>query len=138
MRHTIPFRGHPNVRSLHAMTIEITTDGDLTPRGDCIIGVGAATGCGGLPEDIKNALRRDGARVRITLSVDGHTFEVEGRGDRRLELSHPGDIVVRKSSYVCPRTMAIGCNAASDDIPREMVRSLRDPGAAGLMSICVE
>jgi hypothetical protein len=38
----IPFVGHAMVRATHARTIEITTEGHLTARGDCIIGVAAA------------------------------------------------------------------------------------------------
>ena len=51
------FYGHPNIRSLHAKTIEITKDEHLTPRGDCIIGVKANKACADLDESFKHRLK---------------------------------------------------------------------------------
>ena len=137
MRHKITFHGHSNVRSLHAKTIEITRDTRLTLQGDCIIGVGAQSGCGSLPDDLKSMLRRSDTRVRITISVNDRSFDIEGNGDSRLSLTHEEDIVIRKSRYVCSRTMAVKCNAAADDIPREMVHDLQNPDAIGVMTVTI-
>ncbi len=53
----VTFYGHPNVRSLHPKTIEITKDEHLTPRGDCIIGVRANKACADLDEALKHRLK---------------------------------------------------------------------------------
>ena len=132
------FRGHPMVRSLHPTTIEVTTEGRLTERGDCIIGVEADKGCAQLSSSVKGALRSMGSKVTIGIVVGPWTFVVKATGDPRLELSHAHDIVVRRSDFVSNRTAAVHADRASRDIPREMVRLLRSPGAAGRLVIEVE
>lgn len=135
MRFEIGFYGHPNVRSLHRTTIEITRERRLGVRGDCIIGVGADCGCAGVPEELKKALRDPDHTVRFSVLVGGRAFELSGRGHADLTLAHQDDIVLRKSGFVCPRTIAVGCDRASDDIPRGMVRLLQDPGRRGVLRI---
>ena len=137
MAFEIPFSGHRNVRSTHGMTIEITRERRLTPRGDCIVGVGAAAGCLGLPPGLKERLRAPGAAVTVLIRAGGREFAVRGRGHPGLILTHPDDIVIRRSGYICPRTLAVGCDKAADLLPREMVESLRRPGAAGSLVIVV-
>lgn len=136
--HEVEFRGHPNVRSLHRSTIEVTTARTLTPAGDCIVGVGASHGCAGLPGALKAALRDGRSRVRVTLLAGGLEYAVSGRGDPRLALSHPDDIVVRRSSFACPRTLAVGCDGSASEVPREMVSYLSGSGARGALRIEVQ
>ncbi len=135
VRFEISFTGHENIRSLHQKTIEITRDPDLTPSGDCIVGVNASAACGGLPEDLKERLRDPQTRVRFSIVVGRQAFSFEGRGHPGLELSHPGDIVIRKSGFTCPRTMAIKSDKASDSLPRSMVRALQDPKTTATLTV---
>ena len=65
-------------------------------------------------------------------------FVFSGKGHEGLLLSHNEDIVIRKSSFVCPRTMAVECDKASDLIPRKMVRILQDPKTRGVLTIRVD
>jgi len=131
----VTFHGHPLVRSAHPTTIEVTTEDHLTANGDCIVGVGASSGCEQLDARVKEGLRTKGSRVTIRLAVGNHTFEVKAEGDPRLELSHPNDIVIRRSDFISDRTLAVHADAAAKDIPRELVRLLRDPGAVGRLEI---
>lgn len=131
----VTFHGHPMVRSAHPTTIEVTTEDHLTPRGDCIVGVGASSGCAQLDPRVKEGLRRKGSRVTIRLVVGSLVFEVKAEGDPRLELSHPSDIVIRRSDFISDRTLAVRADASAKDIPRGMVRLLRDPGAVGRLEI---
>lgn len=135
MRFEVGFGGHGNVLSTHKKTIEITRERHLTMRGDCIVGVGAQCGCAGLPEGLKAGLRRRDSRVRLLIRAGGMEFEVNGRGHEGLTLEHPDDIVARKSGFVCPRTLAVMCDKASDDMPRGMVRALQDPSSRGTLTI---
>lgn len=135
VRFEIPFYGHKNVRGLHPRTIEITTEPDLTLQGDCIIGVNADCGCKRIPAEIKKRLKREDAVVTITIQVDGKSFQIRGKGHPDLKLENPHDIVIRKSGFVCPRTLAVGCDLASDDIPRQMIKMLQDPKTKGLFII---
>ena len=137
MEFSIGFSGHRNIRSNHQRTIEITKEGHLTPQGDCIIGVNAACACADLPEEIKQEIRDPESRITLSIRVGDENFVVTGRGDPGLILTHQHDIVVRKSDFVCPRTLAVGCDKASDMIPRSMVSALQDPMTRGTLTITV-
>jgi len=135
MRFEIPFHGHENIRSLHPKTIEITTESHLTVNGDCIVGVGASSGCNDLPEKMKMLLQNSKSSVDCTIVVKDFSFKVKGRGSDKLTLTNPHDIVIRKSAFTCPRTMATNCNAASDAIPRQMIKALQNPDTRGIFAI---
>ena len=135
MHFEIPFYGHENIRSLHQKTIEITTESDLTLSGDCIIGVGASCGCNDIPEKMKRLLRSSKINILFTIKVKDFSFKVKGKGHDELVLTHPHDIVIRKSSFVCPRTLATNCDKASDSIPRKMIKILQNPDTKGIFAI---
>ena len=135
MQYEIPFSGHENIRSLHKKTIEITREGKLTPSGDCIIGVKAKCGCKGIPNEIKEKIRDPNSVVIFSINVDGYKFQVKGKGHKDLICSDPNDIVLRKSNYVCPRTLAVKCDKASDSIPRKIIQLLQNPKTKGFFSI---
>lgn len=135
LKETVKFRGHRMVRSTHPTTIEVTTEEDLTEQGDCIIGVGAEKGCAGLGPGVKSLLRAEGVRVKVTIAAGGESFVIHARGDPRLTLTHPHDLVVRKSEFTSDRTVAVGADASSRDIPRSLVRLLQDPATLGSLVI---
>jgi uncharacterized protein len=131
----IPFVGHAMVRAMHARTIEITTEGHLTARGDCIIGVAAARGAAGLSTPMKKALGSDDARVRFTIVAPECEFSFHANGSKDLTFESATDVVIRTSEFVCGRTIAIKAESSAREIPRDLVRTLRSPGAAGLLRI---
>lgn len=124
MHFEIPFYGHENIRSLHQKTIEITTGSELTLQGNCIIGVNASCGCNDIPEKMKNLLRASKSDVLFTITVKDFSFKVKGKGRKDLILTNPHDIVIRKSSFICPRTLATHCDKASDSIPRNIIKQI--------------
>lgn len=132
---TVEFRGHPMIRGSHPTTIEVTTERYLTEEGDCIIGVAASSGCLQLDDELKEALRKKGAQVKVRIVVEGRSFEFNAKGDPRLELSHPHDIVIRKSDFVNGRTLAIGAGMAARSIPRELIHLLKNPQTLGKLEI---
>ena len=123
------------MRAFHPRTIEITTEPELTVQGDCIIGVSASCGCSGIPDEMKQMVRRSDSRIKITIKVNDSSFTVYGSGHEDLKLENMHDIVIRKSNYICPRTLAVNCDKASDDIPRKMIKQLQDPKTKGLFVI---
>ena len=135
MHFEISFNGHKNIRSLHPKTIEITTEPNLTLNGDCIIGVEASCGCNDIPEQMKNLMRNSKSEILFTILVNDVYFKVKGSGHENLILTNPHDIVIRKSSFICPRTLAIQCDLASDSIPRQMIKILQNPDSKGVFSI---
>ena len=134
----IQFCGHKNIRSLHSRTIEITKDPNLTLNGDCIIGVSATKSCSDLTTAIKNKIRRDQSIVEIDLIVEPYSIKIHGIGNDNLLLTHQHDIVLRKSNFICDRTLCLGCNVSAMHIPRKMIDLLKDPSKQGLLIISVE
>ena len=137
MKFEIMFMGHKNIRALHQKTIEITKETSLTPQGDCIVGVGAKCGCADLPDNIKEKLRDPKCTIKFMIKVDAQTFSWSGKGHPDLALTHTTDIVLRKSRFLCPRTLAVECDKASDSIPRTMIKALQNPDTVGRFIIKV-
>jgi hypothetical protein len=134
----VTFYGHPNIQSLHAKTIEITKDEHLTLRGDCIIGVKANKACADLDESFKHRLKSNSAVVRIEIMVGDKSLLITGRGDERLSMLNANDIVIRRTNFVCPRTMSVLCDKASSDVPRKLVKILQDQETKGIFRITLE
>ena len=134
----IQFCGHKNIRSLHTRTIEITKDPNLTLNGDCIIGVSATKSCSDLTSAMKNKIRRNRSIVEIDLIVEPFSINIHGIGNDNLLLTHLHDIVLRKSNFICDRTLCLSCNVSAIQIPRKMIDLLKDPSKQGLLVIGVE
>ena len=134
----IAFYGHRNIQSFHTRTIEITKDPNLSLRGDCIIGVNANKSCWDISDKLKHSLKDDNSFIIIDVTVGNMSFIINGLGNSRLLLLSRHDVVIRKSNFICERTIAIRCNKASSDIPREMIMSLQDPETTGLLRITAE
>ncbi|RLI74831.1 DUF371 domain-containing protein, partial [Archaeoglobales archaeon] len=49
-----------------------------------------------------------------------------GFGHPKLSFTHKTDIVIRKSKYICGRTLLISANKAASDLNREFVDLLKD------------
>ena len=100
----------------------------------------------GIAEDLVNTFLMAGKiakeisdrGAKITIKADKYSFSVHGNGSKKLTLKHPKDIVLRKSAFTCTRTLAINCDKASSDIPREMIHVLQNPKIIGKMIIEVE
>jgi uncharacterized protein len=135
---TVAFRGHRNIRCLHDKTIEITKEASLSTKGDCIAGVSATKACNDLDTDLKARLLEPGRRVNLELIVSDITFRMYGYTDNRLILSHDHDIVIRKSNYICPRTLCVLSSKASSDMPRDLVTKLQNPATVAELKIIVD
>lgn len=79
-----------------------------------------------------------GRKVNLEINAAGLTFRMYGFTDQRLILSHDHDIVIRKSNYVCSRTLCVLCNKASSDIPRDLVLKLQNPTTVAELKIIIE
>lgn len=135
---SVTFLGHRNIRCLHSKTIEITKAVSLSTKGDCIAGVSASKACSDFDSELKAKLSETGRKVNLEIIIGERNFRMHGFSDQRLTLSHTHDIVIRKSSYVCPRTLCVLCDKASSDIPRDLVMKLRDPTTIAKLNIFIE
>lgn len=126
IEHIIAY-GHRNVQATHTTTFEITKEREVTKKGDCIIAVSANKGLADLSSEFKEKLCRENARLIILLRVRDSEEIINAFGSPHLILVHPTDIVVRKSDYICSRTLAIHADKAACDFSKTFVQKLRNP-----------
>ncbi len=124
---TVKAHGHPNIRGTHRSTIEITREEELTPRGDCIIGVGADKAINDLSPEFLETLKNDDAVLIAILSTSSYRDTILAQGSRNLILDSNEKIIIRKSSYIEPSTLGIKSNKAARDINRGLINELRNP-----------
>ena len=124
MNFKIKAKGHENVLSLHKSTFEITKDNDLSLSGDCIIGLDIDKSMEDFPEEFKEMLANDDTKVIVELKTPNASDTIEGYGHHDLTLSHPTDMVCRKSTFVCSRTLMIKSNKAAIDLNRDLIKDL--------------
>ena len=124
MNFKIKAKGHENVLSLHKSTFEITKDKDLSLSGDCIIGLDIDKSMEDFPEEFKEMLANDDTKVIVELKTPNASDTIEGYGHHDLTLSHPTDMVCRKSTFVCSRTLMIKSNKAAIDLNRDLIKDL--------------
>jgi hypothetical protein len=120
-------RGHENIQGRHKSTLEITKDSKLSTRGDCIIAVSADKALTDLSPKFKENLRRENSEITMLIEAGDITETVSAYGDSQLILSHPTDMVVRKSNYICSRTLAIEADKAACDLSRKLAERLKNP-----------
>jgi hypothetical protein len=135
---TFRARGHPNITAAHTTTLMVTREPGLTERGDCIIAVSAEKGLGDLDWRIKKVIRSRQARIKLALAADNLAFEVSGMGHPELTLSHPTEIVARKSSFICDRTLMIGADGAACNISEQLLRLIKGEEKIIEITIAVE
>ena len=119
--------GHENIRATHKTTLEFTKDTHLSKKGNCIVAVAADKALADLNPEFKENLRKPHAKLTILIEAGGIAEQVNAHGSPQLFLTHPTDMVIRKSDYVCSRTLAIHANKAAQDLSRELVEKLKKP-----------
>jgi hypothetical protein len=119
--------GHEKIQATHNTTLEFTKDKHLSKKGDCIVTVAADKALANLNSEFKEKLRKPHAKLSILIEVGGIIEQVAAQGSPQLILAHPTDMVIRKSDYVCNRTLAVHADKAAQDLPRNFVEKLKDP-----------
>ncbi len=119
--------GHPNVSSTHKTTLEFTTESDLSTKGDCILAVKSTCSLRNLPDNLKEKMKIDGQTIIVILEVDHKQEKIIGYGNSKLSFTDENAIIIRKSPFVCSRTLMINSNKAAFDISRDIVNSLTTP-----------
>ena len=107
--------GHPCISACHATTLEFTTSADVTPQGDCIIGVSARPGF----------RRLFGLRGRQVLILTVGGLEERVRFEANPGYSDAHEMVIRKSGFLSPRTL--GTHADKSALDLCFRGRLRDP-----------
>jgi len=130
--------GHENIRATHKTTFEITKESTLTKRGDCVIGVSATKGAKDLSPEFKEAMKREDVQITITIEANEIREVVRARGSPQLLFTHSTDMVVRRSNYICGRTIAIEANKAAKDISRKLIEKIQNSSHACKITLTVE
>ena len=61
-------RGHENVRGMHKSTFEITKEAELSPQGDCIVGVAADKGAADLSPKFRELMAKEGIYYGLVMA----------------------------------------------------------------------
>lgn len=118
--------GHPNVTATHTTTFEITKTKDIKKDADCIIAVKANKACKDLVKEMKDGLK-EGRMVEIAIEAEGVEDKITAYGSPALKLTHPEDIVVRKSDFIDNRTLAILADKAAFELDQDLIEKMRNP-----------
>lgn len=137
IKEIIHAQGHENILCTNMTTFEITKDTHMTKRGDCIIAVNADKAGAELNQEFKKALQSDSARLTIAIEADAEKEIVNASGHPQLTLTHPTDLVVRKSDYVCNRTLAIHADKVARDFSKALVKRLQNPKQVVIITLTV-
>ncbi|WP_375490963.1 DUF371 domain-containing protein [uncultured Jatrophihabitans sp.] len=108
-------RGSADIRATHRKTMELTPDESITERATCVIGIGVRTDDAGPVA---------AGPVTITITAGGNAFSFDARANSSWT---PGPAVIRRSPMQLPGTLAVDADAASADLPRDLVAALTDP-----------
>lgn len=118
--------GHKNILAVHPTTIMITKDEHLSQTGDCIVVVAANKTLKTLSSKFIDSLRKSDSKVTIVFEIDNLKEQVTAFGSPKLTLTHPTDMVIRKSNFICNRTLAIHADRSANDFSRAFVNKLKD------------
>jgi len=130
--------GHENILGVHPTTLMITKDVHVSKNGDCIVAMSADKSVTDLSIKFKEELRKPNAKITITIEAGGYREGIKASGSPNLCLCHQTDIVIRKSDYICHRTLAIYADKSANDLPREFVEKLKDPKQEVKITLTVE
>ena len=119
--------GHKNIQATHETTVEFTKVIHLSKKGNCIVAVAADKSVNDLSDGCKKKLRNNNSKLTIIMEVDGIIDKIIAEGSPNLPLTNSKDIVIRKSDYICNRTLAINANKAACDLSSNLVEKLKDP-----------
>ena len=119
-------KGHKNVSSKHKSTFEITKDAEISPTADCIIGTDMDKTMLNFPPEFKDKIADSNTRITVELKTENGYDEITGWGHEDLTLTHPTDIVIRKSDFTCSRTLMINADKAAKDLDGNLIEDLKN------------
>jgi hypothetical protein len=114
-------RGHPLVLGTHPTTFEVTCEDYLSKNGNCIVGIAAEKGCAGLSPAFKYVLTHNDAVLITLLECDGVSVTIRSQGSSQLLLDNLTDMVWRKSTFICGRTIGIMSDRVALTLPRDLM-----------------
>lgn len=120
MAYSFKAKGHANILATHTRTLEFTRDPDLSPDGDCIVGVSADFS----PQQLK-ALVDNHNRLRMRIKAGGLAEEITFTVNKRFNSKR--EIVLRFSEFSSDRTLGFRASKSAAHLDRKLVKLLRNP-----------
>ena len=74
----------------------------------------------------KEKIANSNTKVKVILDTENGHDEITGYGHEDLTLTHPTDIVIRKSDYTCDRTLMINADKAAKDLDSNLIEDLKN------------
>jgi hypothetical protein len=130
--------GHRNITAKNKSTFEITKEAHLTKKGDCVIAVNASKGALDLDPNFKKMAAKKNSKISIQIEIDNVIQTVFGVGGLSLTFQHPTDLVARKSTFQCGRTLMIKSNKAAFDFSSEFIANIQCPEKKILITLMAE
>ena len=129
--------GHVNVQATHHATLEFTKDTHLSSNGDCIFVVAADKGLADLSAEFKAALKKPHAKLTVKIEAGEVSDEIHANGSPKLALTHPREMVLRKSDFASDRTLGVHADKAAKDLSRALAEKLRNPKQQAKITLTV-
>lgn len=118
--------GHPNIRATHKTTFEFTKDKNLTPNGDCIVGVNADFSL----LELKKILKFK--NIQIIVKVGEHIIMADAKVNPNF--CSEEEIVIRNSDFISDRTLGINSDKVAFDF-LGVIDKLKDPAQKIIVEI---
>lgn len=122
--------GHPHISGAHNTTLEFSKDDEVTPMGDCIVGIKADFDLEQLKQFIKKCSSK---KVIITITTPNKKIKETIFAELNPSFSSDKELVIRKSGFCSERTFAINADKAASGIRRELISFLKERGS----KICI-
>ena len=120
-------KGHSNILATHKSTLEFTKDETLSLKGNCIIGVSSTHSLSEFPAELRKKIKDSSTIILVKLQTGNYTDYIKGSGNSDLDLSDESAIIIRKSDFICSRTLMIKSNKAAKDIDERIIKAMRNP-----------
>jgi hypothetical protein len=78
------------------------------------------------PDEFKEMIADSSTKITVDLKTENGHDEITGFGHEDLTLTHPTDIVIRKSDFTCSRTLMINADKAARDLDEKLIDDLKN------------
>ena len=129
--------GHENITARHKTTLEFIKDGDLSLKGDCIVGVRAYFDLKGIKKFINNLKDNQVAIIIKTIPVNKNqkTILEKIKAEINPDFNSNDELVIRKTDFISERTFAIKADKAAFELNKNVVNILKDKKSRVAVSI---
>ena len=113
--------GHENISACHKNTIEFTKDKEVSPEGDCILGVGSDYKL----DEVKKFISGK-KKLKCMIEVDGVSDEFEFIPNPKFNDSN--EMVFRLGEFASERTLGLRASKAAKHIKRDIAGKMKVSG----------